>query len=60
MVKVAGELEQSGASQVSLTDPEARAMSIGRGSTIGYNVQAAVDAKHSLSGTVTSVRLGAP
>jgi transposase len=42
------ELEQSGATQVSLTDPEARAMSMGRGSTIGYNVQAAVDAKHSL------------
>ncbi len=45
---VATELEQSGASQVSRTDPEARAMSMGRGSTIGYNVQAAVDAKHSL------------
>ena len=46
--QVARDLEQSGASQVSLTDPEARAMSMGRGSTIGYNVQAAVDAKHSL------------
>ena len=34
--------------QVSLTDPDSRAMSMGRGSTIGYNVQAAVDAKHSL------------
>ncbi len=45
---VASELEQSGATQVSLTDPDARAMSMGRGSTIGYNVQAAVDAKHSL------------
>jgi hypothetical protein len=33
---------------VSLTDPDSRAMSMGRGSTIGYNVQAAVDAKHSL------------
>jgi transposase len=41
-------LEQSGASQVSLTDPDSRAMSMGRGSTIGYNVQAAVDARHSL------------
>jgi len=41
-------LEQSGASQVSLSDPDSRAMSMGRGSTIGYNVQAAVDAKHSL------------
>ena len=45
---VAEDLEQSGATQVSLTDPDSRAMSMGRGSTIGYNVQAAVDAKHSL------------
>jgi len=41
-------LEESGATQVSLTDPDSRAMSMGHGSTIGYNVQAAVDAKHSL------------
>ena len=34
--------------QVSLTDPDSRAMSMGRGSMVGYNVQAAVDAKHSL------------
>ncbi len=34
--------------QVSLTDPESRAMSMGHGSIIGYNVQAAVDDKHSL------------
>jgi transposase len=45
---VAQDLAQSGQSQVSLTDPDCRAMSMGRGSTIGYNVQAAVDAKHSL------------
>jgi hypothetical protein len=45
---VAEDLEQSGATQASLTDPDSRAMSMGRGSTIGYNVQAAVDAKHSL------------
>jgi transposase len=42
------QLEESGATQVSLTDPDSRAMSMGHGSTIGYNVQAAVDAKHSL------------
>ena len=42
------ELEQSGATQVSLTDPDSRAMSIGQGAIVGYNVQAAVDAKHSL------------
>lgn len=43
---IAREVEEKG--QVSLTDPDSRAMSMGRGSTIGYNVQAAVDAKHSL------------
>lgn len=41
-------LETSGATQVSVTDPDSRAMSMGRGSTVGYNVQTAVDAKHSL------------
>lgn len=45
---LAQEVVASGQSQVSLTDPDARAMSMGRGSTIGYNVQAAVDARHSL------------
>lgn len=45
---LAQELEKSGDTQVSQTDPESRAMSMGRGSTIGYNVQTAVDAKHSL------------
>jgi transposase len=45
---LARDLEKSGATQVSLSDPDSRAMSMGRGSTIGYNVQAAVDAKHSL------------
>jgi transposase len=41
-------LAESDQSQVSLTDPDSRAMSMGQGSTISYNVQAAVDAKHSL------------
>jgi transposase len=41
-------LEQSGESQVSLTDPDSRLMSQGQGAMVGYNVQAAVDAKHSL------------
>jgi transposase len=45
---LAQDVEAGGQSQVSLTDPESRAMSMGRGSTIGYNVQTAVDAKHSL------------
>jgi transposase len=43
-----GALEQSGESQVSLSDPDSRAMSQGAGVTVGYNIQAAVDAKHSL------------
>jgi hypothetical protein len=34
--------------QVSLTDPDSRAMSMGHGSQVGYNVQVAVEAKHSL------------
>ena len=41
-------LVQSGDSQVSLSDPDSRAMSQGAGVTVGYNVQAAVDDKHSL------------
>jgi hypothetical protein len=45
---LAQDLEKSGARQVSLTDPDSRAMSIGQGSTVGYNVHAAVDAKHSI------------
>ena len=45
---LAQELEKSTATQVSLTDPDSRAMSMGRGSTIGYNVQTAVGARHSL------------
>jgi transposase len=44
--ELAPQVAQEG--QVSLTDPDSRAMSMGRGSTIGYNVQAAVEAKHSL------------
>lgn len=43
---IAAQVEEQG--QVSLTDPDSRALSMGHGSTIGYNVQAAVDAKHSL------------
>jgi transposase len=42
------QLEESGATQVSVTDPDSRAMSMGQGAIIGYNVQAAVDDKHNL------------
>ena len=41
-------LEESGRGQLSLTDPASRAMSSGKGPLVGYNVQIAVDAKHSL------------
>lgn len=43
---VAEEVKEKG--QVSLSDPDSRAMSMGHGSQIGYNVQVAVEAKHSL------------
>jgi transposase len=52
--KVYAELEermdQSGESQVSLTDPDARSMVLGhgRGTEVAYNVQISVDAKHKL------------
>ncbi len=46
--KLAGELAQSGETQVSLTDPDARLMSQGAGAVVAYNVQASVDAKHKL------------
>ena len=41
-------LETSGERQVSLTDPDARSMATSRlgSAVVGYNVQAAVDAKH--------------
>lgn len=42
------ELEESGASQVSLTDPDSRSMRVGRGTDVCYNVQIAVDSKHKL------------
>ena len=41
-------LAASGESQVSLSDPDSRAMGTGARSLVGYNVQAAVDGKHHL------------
>lgn len=46
--KLAQEMETSGASQVSLSDPEARLLKTAHGSEVGYNVQAVVDSKHKL------------
>lgn len=44
-----GELQASGQNEVSLTDPDSRKMKGAHGGHfIGYNVQAAVDAKHDL------------
>ena len=42
------ELDQTGASQISLTDPDSRAMAAHTHVAVGYNVQIAVDAKHKL------------
>jgi transposase len=42
------QLEASGESQVSLTDPDARLMKTAQGSEVSYNVQTVVDSKHKL------------
>jgi transposase len=42
------QLEASGESQVSLTDPEAKMMKTAKGSEVSYNVQTVVDSKHKL------------
>src|SRR3982750_24111 len=42
------ELDRSGESQISLTDPDSRAMASHTRVAVGYNVQIAVDAKHKL------------
>jgi len=44
------QMEEGGESQISLTDPDARSMTLGsnRGTDVGYNVQISVDAKHKL------------
>src|SRR5205823_4770766 len=42
------ELDRSGQSQISLTDPESRAMKVRIGTDICYNAQTAVDEKHKL------------
>lgn len=44
------QIEESGETQISLTDPDARSMPLAGGprTQVGYNVQVAVDAKHKL------------
>ena len=41
-------LEESGETQLSTTDPDARLLNKGHGEVAGYNVQTAVDSKHRL------------
>jgi hypothetical protein len=42
------QLNGSGESQISLTGPDSRAMKVGRGTDVCYNVQTEVDQKHKL------------
>ncbi len=42
------ELATTGATQLSLTDPDCRSMPVSQGTEVGYNVQVAVDDKHKL------------
>ena len=42
------ELDQTGEEQISLTDPDSRAMAAHTHVAVGYNVQVAVDTKHKL------------
>ena len=42
------DLERTGESQISLTDPDSRAMAAHTKVGVGYNIQIAVDAKHKM------------
>ena len=46
--RLKSDLEQSGESQISLTDPESRSMRVGHGVEVSYNVQIVVDQKNKL------------
>jgi transposase len=46
--ELAEKLAESGESQISLTDPDARLMQTGKGADVCYNLQTAVDSKHKL------------
>jgi transposase len=46
--ELAVELQQSGAQEISLTDPDSRLMSVGQGLDVCYNVQTAADSKNKL------------
>ena len=42
------ELERTGEAQISLTDPDSRAIAAHTKVGVGYNIQVAVDAKHKM------------
>jgi len=46
--EILAELDRTGEDQISLTDPDSRAMAAHTHVAVGYNVQVAVDAKHKL------------
>ena len=46
--EIEAKLEETGETQISLTDPDARSMMTRGSGIVGYNVQTAVDAKHHL------------
>ena len=46
--EIAERLRESGAQEISLTDPDSRLMAVGQGLDVCYNVQTAVDSRHKL------------
>ncbi len=53
------QIDQSGESQISLTDPDSRLMKTRRGKDVAYNVQIVTDAKHKLIVTHEVTNIGA-
>jgi hypothetical protein len=51
-------IEQSGESQISLTDPDSRLMKTSKGKDVAYNVQIATDEKHKLIVTHEVTNIG--
>ena len=45
---MSAELERTGEAQISLTDPDSRAMAAHTKAGVGYNIKVAVDAKHKM------------
>ena len=46
--KLQSQVEESGETQISLTDPDSRLMATSKGRDVAYNVQIATDSKHKL------------